>query len=138
MLNWKWLLVGAGIVGLASAWALAAAARQDQDLNDEAIQRRDLMRTKLMFSQNIVEGLSTRNFNLIRDGAQEIDAVMRAIVVGPGNHIEYKRMAQELRMATDNLVRAADSGNLEAAALRYFDLTLRCIDCHEFLRKADF
>ncbi|HMP79940.1 MAG TPA: hypothetical protein PKD54_10850 [Pirellulaceae bacterium] len=129
-----WMLF---VVGVAGAVTWASMRIQDQD-DDELAKRRDLMRTKLMYSQNIVEGLAVKNFNLVRDGATEIDAVMRAIVVGPGDNPEYKRMSAELRMATDNLVRAADSGNLEATALRYFELTLRCIDCHEFLRKFDF
>lgn len=137
-MGWKQLWLAVVSTSALAMAVLTAGSRQDQDPDENAIQRRDLMRTKLMFSQNIVEGLSVRNFNLIREGAQEIDAVMRAVLVGPQDHLEYKRMAQELRMATDNLVRAADSGNLEASALRYFELTLRCIDCHEFLRKTDF
>ncbi len=128
-----WTLIAIGVTG-ALVWA--NVRRQDQD--EEAIKRRDLMRTKLMYSQNIVEGLAVKNFALVRDGAREIDGVMRAIVIGPNDNPEYKQMAADLRMATDNLVRAADSGNLEASALRYFELTLRCIDCHEFLRRVDF
>ncbi len=119
------------------AWVQARQDEQQQD-DQRRVERRDLMRAKLMYSQNVVEGLSTKNFKLIADAAKEIEQIMRSDVWQPKDKAEYERLNGELRMAADRLQAAAKKSDLEASALRYFDLTLSCIDCHEYLRGTDF
>lgn len=113
---------------------------QDEGKQDpkQKIERRDAMRVKLMYSQNVVEGLSTKNFQLVAEAAKEIEQIMRSDIWQPKDSPEYERLNGELRMSADRLKAAAEKGELEAAALRYFDLTLSCIDCHEYLRNTDF
>lgn len=96
--------------------------------------RRDFMKTKLMFAQNILEGLSTRNHDLIRRGASEIERITQAEGWLVSDTAEYKHLSDDLRTIATRLVKAADEKNLEAAAFRYFDMTTNCMDCHDYSR----
>lgn len=136
-------IINSVVVGLGCCAALGFAwlqDQQDEDRRDEQkrIERRDAMRAKLMYSQNVVEGLSTKNFKLVAEAAKEIEQIMRGDAWQPKDSPEYERLNGELRMAADRLQTSANKGDLEASALRYFDLTLSCIDCHEYLRSVDF
>ncbi len=95
--------------------------------------RQAFMRGKLTSNQQIVEGLAIKDFDLVRDGAQGVTA----LVVGQHWFVldtpEYKRFTQDMADAAARLELAAANKNIEAAALRYFDLTLTCIDCHQYL-----
>jgi hypothetical protein len=46
---------------------------------------------------------------------------------------EYKEFSKAMEDSANQLIRAANEKNVDAAALRYFDLTLRCIDCHRYV-----
>ena len=46
-----------------------------QDRDPDRVARRDYMRTKLMYSQNILEGLIRGDFDLINTGINEIQRV---------------------------------------------------------------
>ena len=110
---------------------------QDQEPSEtEAIKqdaRRAFMRSKLTSNQQIVEGLSLKDFDLIREGAQGVSALVK------GQHWfvleteEYQEHTVAMKDAADRLQKAAVQENIDAAALRYFDLTLTCIDCHQYL-----
>lgn len=104
---------------------------QDEDLKSEA--RKQFMRGKLLSNQKIVEGLSLKDFGLVKEGAEGVTALVK------GQHWfvleteEYKNYSREMEQAARMLEVAAKDKNIEAAALRYFDLTLNCIDCHRYL-----
>lgn len=109
--------------------------KQDVDQQEQVKQqaRKEFMRGKLESNQKIVEGLSLKDFAMIREGAQGVTA----IVIGQHWFVldtqAYRDYSQDMEQAGQRLVDAADKKNLEAAALRYFDLTLNCIDCHRYL-----
>lgn len=132
-------LIGVCLVGLMiGGWFAANRGLTAQEQDPDVIAQRDFMRTKLMYTQNIVEGLSTGRFALIASSADEIQRITEAGIWTANNTPEFVRWSNELRETAGHLKKAADKGNLEAATLRYFELTLKCIDCHQHLRKADF
>ncbi len=93
------------------------------------------MRTKLNFAKAIVEGLSLKNFDTIREAATNIRNVTESEMWLAHDTPEYKKYSDELKRSVELLIRAAEDKNLEASTLRYFDTTLKCIDCHEYLRQ---
>jgi cytochrome c556 len=50
---------------------------------------------------------------------------------------EYTRHSSEFRLAVDALERAAQEKDLDAAALAYVEMTLKCLQCHKFVRGVD-
>lgn len=111
------------------------AQEQDTDqaeaLKKEA--RKKFMRGKLSSNQKIVEGLSLKNFDLIGQGAEGVTALVKGQHWFVLDTPEYRDYSKQMETSARRLHEAAKAKNIEAAALRYFDLTLNCIDCHEYL-----
>ena len=145
------------IAGLISvvAGSLAAASitwgpqqesekKQDDDritlpLQDEhAVSRRDFMRTKLLFTQNIFEGLTTGDFDAIETAIKEVQGVTEGEQWIAIDNEKYRKLTEEFTTSTKRLMEAAKSKNIDATALRYYELSTRCIDCHKHIRNAQY
>ncbi len=127
-----WVLSAAGLL-IGSVWAGSQQETLPQD--QDSVARRDYMRTKLTFSQAIVEGLAVKNFDTINTAATEIRNVTEGEMWLVHKTPEYNRYSDEMKRSVEELIRAAEEKNLEGSALRFFDVTLKCIDCHEYLRR---
>ena len=62
------------LIGGLTAASVSLHSVQDQD----DISRRDMMRTKLLLSQNIVEGLTLSNFDQVKKSGNEIIELTKA------------------------------------------------------------
>lgn len=120
------------LAGLLAAWPMARWLR-GQDPETE-LSRRDFMRTKLLYAQNIMEGITTRNFTLIEQGASEIRRITEAGQWLVADTPEYRHLSDDLRSIADRIASAARDRNLDSAAFRYFDMTVNCMDCHQYAR----
>ena len=107
-------------------------------LDETAVQRRDFMRTKLMYTQNIFEGLTTRDFGLITQGIEEVEQVTQAQQWIAIDNDAYRRLTSEFNSSVQKLKAAAESENVDAIALRFYDMSTRCIDCHQHLQQAKY
>gem|GEM_PF-5612600 len=108
-------------------------------MDQDSIARRDYMRVKLMFTQNIIEGLTMKNFGTILQAGEEIRNVTQGAAWNAVDSDEYRFQSREFQRSVDSLIRAADSGNIDATTMRFFGMTTKCVDCHEHLRmRADF
>lgn len=117
-----------------------ARVTQDQETQQEAqIEqtkseiRKQFMRGKLVSNQKIVEGLSLRDFALITEGADDVTSIVKGQHWFVVNTPEYQEYSQDMETAARRLKDAAQREDIEASALRYFDLTLKCIDCHQYI-----
>ena len=104
----------------------------------DAVARRDFMRTKLMFAQNILEGLTTGDLDLIEHGVREIRMVTEGAEWVQIDDDRYRKLTEEFKTAAKYLAEAAESGNIEATALRYYQMSTSCIDCHKHIRVANY
>jgi hypothetical protein len=116
------------------------SAKQDGILvpQEGAVERRDFMRTKLMFTQNIFEGLTIREFDLVNRGIQELEGVLGAEQWVTIDNEEYQAQVEAFRTALQRLRKAAETKNIEATAFRFYEMTTRCIDCHQLLQKGGY
>ena len=92
------------------------------------------MARKLDGSRNIVAGLSTENFDLISQSAQNLmllshEADWNVIQTKP-----YLRMSSDFRASSERLRDSANENNLDGATLAYFEVTLNCVRCHKYIR----
>jgi len=109
---------------------------QDQDAEDiKTAARKAFMQGKLESNKKIVHGLTTKNYPMIKEGAQDVTALVKGQHWFVLDTPEYKSYSQDMSNIALKLEKAADDKNLEAAALRYFDLTVSCIDCHQYIEK---
>ncbi len=128
--------------GPASKGNAAFAMTQDQDQDEQetakAQMRQQFMRGKLESNKKIVEGLTTNDFKMIAAGADEVTAYVK------GQHWfvlqtdEYKDYSRNMEAISKKLAGTAKDRNIEAAALRYLELTVNCIDCHQYIASTEY
>ena len=122
--------------GVAMAWqqqeeGKKRAAPQEPDL----IARRDFMRSKLMYSQLILEGLTTDDFEMVDDAIDKLKMVTEGEMwVAFDDDAEYRDLTQDFRQATARMEAAAETDNLDATAMRFYQMNTTCIDCHKHIR----
>lgn len=125
----------ATVVGLAlgfGSWAAWLAAA------DVATDRVGVfMRAKLAHSQNVLEGLTTEDFDLIERGAQELSLASLDSNWQVLQTEDYVRQSAEFRRACDSLRTAAQGKNLDGATVAWMDVTLKCVQCHKYVRDAE-
>jgi hypothetical protein len=121
----KWLLCITFVISLSASIALSQGKSST----------REFMRAKLTHSQNIVEGLAVENFDQIRKSAQELALLSHASNWDVFQTEEYVLQSKEFRRAAEQLRDLAAKKNLEGAALGYMDVTMKCVNCHKYVRR---
>jgi len=124
----KSIVVAVGLF-LAAAGILAAAG-QTQEPNDVG----EFMRLKLDHSKNVLEGLALEDFDLIAKNAQDMSLLSLAASWQVLQTPEYLQQSNEFRRTADALTKAAQDENLDGAALAYVELTMKCVNCHKYVR----
>jgi hypothetical protein len=94
------------------------------------------MRAKLKHAQKVIEGLATEDYDMIAKGAQEMSLLSQATTWQVLQTPEYNQHSLEFRRSADALTEAAKQKNLDSAALAYVDVTLKCVNCHKYVRNA--
>jgi len=107
-------------------------------MTDDDAARRDFMRTKLMYSQNVLEGLTTNDFRQIEASVKELQRVTAGEKWIAVDSDEYRRHTTDFEKSLERLRETAASKNIDATALRFHEMSLRCIDCHKHVRKAGY
>lgn len=116
---------------LAAASALAPATSQGQDPDDNLV---PFMRAKLQHTQKAMEGLALEDHDLISKSAQELTLISQASNWQVLQTAEYRRQSTEFRRSAEALKTAAEKKNLDGAVLAYVDLTMKCVQCHKYVR----
>jgi hypothetical protein len=94
------------------------------------------MKAKLSHSQQVLKGLATEDFDLIAKNSQSMSLLCLDEIWMVLQTPEYRERSTEFRRSVDAVTEAAKKKNLEAAALGYVDVTLKCVNCHKYVRKA--
>ena len=115
-----------------SAALVAAAVADEPGPKPDAVA--DFMRAKLGHSQHVLEGLALEDYDLIARGAQELALASQASSWQVLQTEEYARQSAEFRRSCDTLRGAAKARNLDGAALAWMEVTMKCIQCHKYVR----
>jgi cytochrome c556 len=100
--------------------------------------RRSFMQTKLKFSQDIFEGLTIGDFEKIKAAIKNVQGITESQNWVAVDNDFYRKLTADFETTTDRLSEAAESGNIEAVALRYYQMSTSCIDCHQHMREAEY
>ncbi|MCA9147868.1 MAG: hypothetical protein KDA92_01150 [Planctomycetales bacterium] len=95
---------------------------------------RNFMQAKLSHSQKVLEGLSLENYELIAKHAQELGLLSMESQWQVLRTQRYVDQSADFRHAIQHLVDAAKSKDIDAVALAYVDVTLKCVHCHKYVR----
>ena len=93
------------------------------------------MKAKLKHSQEVLKGLATEDFDLIAKNSQAMSLLCEDELWQVLQTPEYRARSAEFQRSVDAVTEAARKKNLEGAALGYVDVTLKCVNCHKYVRK---
>ena len=94
----------------------------------------EFMRAKLDHSQRVLEGLAVEDFDMIAKHSQDLSLLSLAASWQVVQTPEYAQHSLEFRRATDAMTAAAKKKNLDGAALAYVEVTMKCVNCHKYVR----
>ena len=121
--------ITAGLIVLTLAGGVLFAAPKKQPS-----QVREIMRQKLEHAQKVLEGVAVEDFKSIAENAQAMALLAQAASWQVYQTPEYAQHTTEFRRACDELARMARAKNLDGSALAYVDLTMKCVNCHKYVR----
>ena len=127
----RFVLMACAFIGAFSIAVATAQESADKVPDDGVI---TFMRAKLEHSQDAIEGLTTENFDMIAKAAGQMEVLSQEAAWQVLQTPEYRVQSVEFRRATRALKDAAAKKNLDAAALAYVDVTMKCVRCHQYVR----
>lgn len=137
----KYVLLVAALVAMVSVTASAqkkdtkpAQKAADPPAGAVANDVHDFMRLKLDHSQKVLEGIALEDFAEISKHSQAISLLSQEANWRVLQTPDYLQHSAEFRRAADALTAAANKKNLDGAALAYVDLTMKCVNCHKYVR----
>ena len=119
------------LIVVALAFGTLAAARATQA---DAQDAKAFMRAKLEHSKALLEGLATEDFAQLEKHSDALTLLSLETdwhVIQTG---EYRRLSEEFRRSTKSLTESAKAKNLDGATLAYVGVTMKCVECHKYVR----
>jgi len=95
------------------------------------------MQRKLTHASKILEALTTEDFDSIVKHSQAINLLCEDELWLVRKTPEYSERSKEFQRSVYAITQAARNKNLEGATLAYVDATLKCVNCHRYLRTAE-
>ncbi|TWU20967.1 hypothetical protein Pla52o_39990 [Novipirellula galeiformis] len=94
-----------------------------------------LMFMKLEKSKSILEGLTLEDFEAVAKNAK----ALKILSLESGWNViqtkEYATQSDDFRRTADMIAEAANEKNMSRATLGYVSMTVRCVECHSYIRK---
>jgi hypothetical protein len=119
-------------------WFLVATVARTQGpeegpmLGSEAVAT--FMRQKLLSSQKLLEAIALEDYEGIEKNSQDISLLTQEEMWRVLQSQDYLQYSKEFRRAADAVTANARKKNLDGAALGYVDMTLKCVQCHKYVR----
>lgn len=95
-----------------------------------------LMHLKLEKSKAILEGLTLDDHVKVAKHAKELKLLSLESGWKVVQTAEYATQSKDFRRACDMIAEAAADKDISRATLGYVALTVRCVECHAYMRKA--
>ena len=113
-----------------SLWGTLLLSRQSDPLET-------IMQWKLGYAHNLLQALILEDFEAMDRNSERLQRLSEASNWNVIRTHDYTRHSSEFRRAVDALKTAAQEKDLDAAALAYVEMTLKCLQCHKYVRGVD-
>ena len=94
-----------------------------------------LMRIKLERSKAILEGLTLEDYDKIAANARALKLLSTEAGWNVIQTEEYESQSADFRRSADLIIEAAAGRDINRATLGYVAMTVRCVECHSYIRK---
>jgi hypothetical protein len=116
--------------------SLPVASGEEQDAKNSNQPTSFWMKKKLEFSQQILAGITTADFDKVVENGQAMRSLSKIEGFIRGQTPGYRTQLQIFEESADEIVRQAKNDNVEGATLAFTQLTISCVNCHKQLRAA--
>jgi cytochrome c556 len=93
------------------------------------------MQAKLAHAEKTLEGLAREDYDEIAKHSQAISLLCEDELWAVLKTPEYQQRSDEFRRSVNAITDAARRKNLDAATLAYVDATMKCVNCHKYVRQ---
>ncbi len=121
------LLPGQTTVPGSARGAVSVAGQQPSE-------RKVFMRQKLAMVNRIVEGLTTEDFGLVTQGANELAELSESAAWASDGDPFYRHYSSNFEQAIRTLLKAADAKSPEKVTFAYMHVMVSCTACHQHVR----
>jgi hypothetical protein len=127
------LLVAIG-VALAGFYPVEILSGQEPPVASKEQPSSFWMKKKLDYSQNILAGIATADFDKIVENAEAMRKLSSVEGFIRGRTPGYRTQLHFFEESADEIIRQAKKDNVEGTALAFTQLTISCVNCHKQLR----
>lgn len=92
------------------------------------------MKKKLEYSEHILAGLASEDFDKIAQAARSMNALGQIEKWVRAGQPHYRTQLATFHEANERLIACSQDNDLDGATLAYLQLTLSCINCHKIIR----
>lgn len=121
------------LLGILSALLLATTVTAQAPQNPPT-QLTPLMRMKLERAKAILEGLTLEDFDKIASNARALRLLSHESGWNVIQTEEYEAQSIDFRRSIDVMEKGAKDKDISRAALGYVAATVRCVECHRYIR----
>jgi len=135
--RWGWLAVVAAMAAAAVAITALPPSAAPPAADTPAVEPDKVgvfMRAKLGHGQKVLEGLTVEDYDLIEKGAHDLALASQDSSWQVLQTEDYARQSDDFRRSCNALRAAAKARNLDGAALAWMEVTMKCIQCHKYVR----
>ncbi|MGD9855123.1 MAG: hypothetical protein AB7U20_09260 [Planctomycetaceae bacterium] len=97
---------------------------------------REFMHRKLDASQQVLKGLTTEDFDLVKTGTAVMIEMSKEALWRQTASAAYVQDTADFVGAAEFIIQRAENEDLHGAALGYAQLTLSCVNCHKHVRSS--
>ena len=83
-----------------------------------------------------MEGLTTEDSELIVKGARTLVDMSAAEKFQVQHDVMYRQFSNDFQRSAKALLDAAEKNKFDTATLKWIDTTMKCMECHKFVRGA--
>jgi hypothetical protein len=130
ILNFSFLLAGLILASLfAGATSTSAQAEKESGV-------KEVMQQKVASSLQVLVGITLEDYGLIAKNAEKLMELSNKTNWYSRQVPEYELFLNEFRRNAQDLMKAGQHKDLDAASLAYVQMTLSCVSCHKLIRKS--
>ncbi len=115
-------------------FALQAEAPRTTAAQGTQEQVSDIMKAKLRYAQALLKGVALEDYDAIVKTSQDLSLLSQESSWNVIQTPDYLQHSIDFRRAADAINAAAKDKNLDGVTLAYFQMTIRCVDCHRHIR----
>jgi cytochrome c556 len=129
-LNFHFLLAALILASLFAATTSTYAQAEKESSVKEA------MRQKVAYSQQVLVGITLEDYGVIANNAEKLVQLSNKTNWYSRQVPEYELFLNEFRRNAQELMKAGQQKDLDAASLAYVQMTFSCVSCHKSIRKS--